>query len=181
MAFFHTLFNIGLTVIMFRILREFNRYMAYGYISSALFSTLLLALGGILLLLLVPLSDLHVNESSLDNTLIQALVAVSTKGNFYAYQLGMSIWGVGGLMLCYLLIRSRAVPKFLPIWGYIGYVIFIAGTLSEILGYGTGLYCSIPGGLFEIFLSVWLIVKGFNEEFMFSSTYAGEAVKQAGS
>jgi hypothetical protein len=34
--------------------------------------------------------------------------------------------------------------------------------MSEFMGSGLGLVSSIPGGLWEVFIGVWLIVKGFN-------------------
>ena len=34
--------------------------------------------------------------------------------------------------------------------------------LSEIMGSGLGLASSLPGGLWEIFVGLWLVVKGFN-------------------
>ena len=86
-----------------------------------------------------------------------------TKGNFYAYQIGMAIWGIGGLMFCYLLLVSKLVPQWITIWGFVGYLVFIAGTILELFGISIGVQLSLPGGLFEILLSIWLIVKGFRE------------------
>jgi hypothetical protein len=34
--------------------------------------------------------------------------------------------------------------------------------LSAVMGSGLGDLSSIPGGLWEVFVGVWLIVKGFN-------------------
>jgi hypothetical protein len=34
--------------------------------------------------------------------------------------------------------------------------------VSELMGSGLGLPSSIPGGLWEVFMGVWLIAKGFN-------------------
>ena len=39
---------------------------------------------------------------------------------------------------------------------------FFAGMLSALLGSGLGDLSSLPGGLWEMFVGVWLIVKGFN-------------------
>ena len=50
----------------------------------------------------------------------------------------------------------------MSVWGFTGYVIFISGTILELFGYNVGVILSIPGGLFEISLSIWLIVKGFS-------------------
>ena len=64
-------------------------------------------------------------------------------------------------MFCYLLYISKFVPRGLSIWDFLGYIVFIAGTVSELFGYLIGVQLAIPGGLFEISLSIWLIVKGF--------------------
>jgi hypothetical protein len=87
---------------------------------------------------------------------------VLSKGNYYAYQIGMVIWGIGGLMFDYLLYQSKLVPRPLAVWGVIGYIVFISGITLELFGYGVGVLLSIPGGLFEVSLSVWLIVRGFS-------------------
>lgn len=89
------------------------------------------------------------------------IIIIGSIGNFYAYQIGMAIWGFGGLMFCYLLYISKLVPRGLSVWGFVGYIVFIAGTISELFGYPIGVQLAIPGGLFEITLSIWLIIKGF--------------------
>lgn len=162
MALFHTFLNIGLAVIMFQVLQSYNKYMAYGYFSAAITATVMLIVGAVFLLLLVPISDEFVKAGATDKSSLQVLSILCKKGNFLAYQIGMAIWGLGGLMLCYLLFHSKLVPRSISVWGFVGYIVFIAGTILELFGYKVGLLLDIPGGLFEIFLSVWLIVKGFN-------------------
>ena len=66
-------------------------------------------------------------------------------------------------MFCHLLLKSKLVPKVLAIWGTIGYLIFITGTILELFGYNVGVQLALPGGLFELSLSIWLIIKGFNQ------------------
>jgi hypothetical protein len=75
----------------------------------------------------------------------------------------MAIWGIGGLAFTYILIQSRLVPRFLAIWGFVGYFIHATGAVLELFGLPFAIYFIIPGGLFEIALSLWLILKGFNQ------------------
>ena len=58
--------------------------------------------------------------------------------------------------------RAKLIPRPLAIWGLAGYAIILCGMLSEIMGSGLGLASSIPGGLWEVFMGVWLIAKGFS-------------------
>ena len=127
------------------------------------------------MLLLLPLSDEYMKASSPVTPFYENADFILKKGNFYAYQIGMAIWGIGGLMFCYLLYRSGLVPRPFPIWGYAGYLIFISGTILEIYGLNIGVYLAVPGGLFEIGLSIWLIVKGFD----ISKMTSVESLKEA--
>jgi hypothetical protein len=159
MAVFHTVFNISLAAIMHTVLKPFGKTVSFAYLSLAIGATVVLVIGGVLLLMQIPLADAFQINSS-DASLV-TLNEMLSYGAFVSYQMGMALWGIGGLLMSALLYRSGLVPKFFPIWGVIGYLIFIAGTVGEMFGFPYGVMLSMPGGLFEVTLSVWLIVKGF--------------------
>lgn len=162
MAIIHSIVNIGLPVIMTPILKSTNKTLTYGYLSAGIAATVTLIIGAILLIMLVPLSEDFILNPANDSHYYNSLAILLTKGNFYAYQIGMALWGVGGLMFCRLLYVSKLVPKGFAIWGGFGYMIFIAGTVLELFGFGYGVQLALPGGLFEITLSFWLIFKGLD-------------------
>jgi len=61
--------------------------------------------------------------------------------------------------------------------GLIGYALLSIGVLLDLLDYfsmntDTGMLVYLPGGLFELFLPIWLFVKGFN-----SSTIAAASAQ----
>ncbi|MBV5314571.1 MAG: DUF4386 domain-containing protein [Prolixibacteraceae bacterium] len=161
MAVFATI-NIGLGIIMTPVLKPYNKTLTYGYLSAAIASTVMLIVGAIFLLLLVPLSEEFVTAGAGDTTYFQTLGILCKKANFFSYQIGMVIWGLGGLLFCYLLYLSKLVPRWMSVWGFIGYIIFISGAFFALFGISIDVILDIPGGLFEIFLSFWLIFKGFN-------------------
>ena len=159
---FHTLFNIVLLGIMFGVLKSINLALSVMYLVLGSIATFLLALGALVLLMPLSASEMISRSNHMDDLPLNLLFDLASSGNFYAYQFGMAIWGIAGLVLCYLLSRSKLVPAVFCIAGYIGYSIFISGCLLELFGLPYSLVCSIPGGLFEISLSLWLIIKGFN-------------------
>jgi hypothetical protein len=65
-------------------------------------------------------------------------------------------------MLCYLFYKTQLVPRFLGVWGLIGYATILGGSVLEILGFNLNSIHTIPGGLWELFIGVWLIAKGFS-------------------
>ncbi|MBL4872682.1 MAG: DUF4386 domain-containing protein [Rhodobacteraceae bacterium] len=159
MAVVHTFVNIGLALVILPILKPFNKTATYGYFALAITATTIAAIGAIFMALLVPLSDAY--ATSTDTGHIETLAILLNKGGFYAYQISMTIWGLGGLLFVSVLYKSALVPKFFPIWGAIGYLVFMTGTTAEMFGYPIGVMLSAPGSLFEVALSLWLIFKGF--------------------
>lgn len=74
--------------------------------------------------------------------------------------------GVAGLILSYLLYRTRLVPEWLSWLGMIGYVAILLAIPSTLLNLATldagpGMLLYVPGGLFELILPVLLIARGF--------------------
>lgn len=163
MALFATI-NIVLAMIMTPLFKPFNQTLAYGYLSAAIAATVMLIVGAVFLLMLVPLSESFIQAGAGDISYFQTLSLLCKKGNFFSYQIGMAIWGLGGLIFCYLLYVSKLVPRWLSIWGFIAYIIFISGAIFALFGYEIDVIMDIPGGLFEIFLSIRLIIKGFDKK-----------------
>ncbi len=76
------------------------------------------------------------------------------------YFLGMIVLGIGSIPMCFIFLKHRVIPKWLAIWGIIGYAVFAFGFLMELFGNKWSMYLLGLGGLWEIFFSIWLIIKG---------------------
>ena len=153
---------IGIGVLMYPILKPHNGNIALGYVATRIFEGTFLAIGAISLLSMRAISE-ESARSNIAGVSSDALSALAVAGNFTAYNVAMAGLGLGSLFFCYLLLRSKLVPRFLAIWGFVGYASFATGCVLEIFGIaGAGLVSTIPGGLFEVFFGIWLIVRGFN-------------------
>ena len=119
----------------------------------------MLAVGVVFLMLRIPLAQQY--SGTRDGSVLSALARAAQEGNHYSFWIGMLSVGVGGLVLCRVLLRERLAPGFLAVYGLAGYVIFLVGAILEILGHNVGVVLSIPGGLFQIAFGVLLIAKGF--------------------
>lgn len=129
---------ISIGVLMRPVLRPHAPATAVGYLATRIFEGAFLAVGAI------------------------ALLVGAANTNFLAYNIAMAGLGIGSLFFCVALYRSRLVPRFLAVWGFVGYASFAAGCFLELAGVaGAGLVSTIPGGLFEIFFAIWLIARGF--------------------
>ncbi|MHA7262072.1 DUF4386 domain-containing protein [Arthrobacter sp. TMN-37] len=138
-----------------------SRAVAAGYLASRIFEAVLLAVGVVSLLSLTGIGT-EAAGGGLDAGCLQSLGALAINGNFLSYQVAMAGLGIGSVFFCSLLLRARLVPRFLAVWGLAGYAVLASGAVLELLGFaGLGMIFSVPGGLFELFLGIWLIARGF--------------------
>ncbi len=79
-----------------------------------------------------------------------------------AFQIAMIALGLGSIPFCYLLYRSRLIPRLLAVLGLIGYAALLIGSSLELFGLNLYMIQFAPGALFELIFPIWLIVKGFN-------------------
>src|SRR6266511_744687 len=154
--------DAGHGVLMFPVLKQHSERMAIGYLAARIVDAIFIAVMVLFMLIQIPLGSEYLKAAASNASFLQALSAVSAQASQYAYQIGMSALGVSGLMLCYTLYRAKLVPGWLAIWGLVGYATILFGMVSAIMGSGLGDLSSIPGGLWEVFIGVWLIAKGFS-------------------
>src|ERR1700694_6100542 len=165
LMFLNTGVDLGKAVLFFPILEKHSKRTALAYLATMIVEVVLLVVGGLALLLIVPLAK-HAGEAG-----AQTLGTILVQTNATAYQMGEMTLGVGAVFLCVLLFRTQLVPRWLAVSGLIGYPILVAGTIAEIFGIHIGLYLTIPGFFFELVVPFWLFFKGFQPE-----AYRGQPV-----
>jgi hypothetical protein len=133
---------VGIGVLMFPILKMFNNRLALGYIIFRVIECAIIIVGGIYLLSLLKL--------------------------MWKYEMIIFVFtAIGGLLFSYLLYLSKLIPRYLSILGIVGYAMLFLGVVLDMFGIfnindGAGMLIYLPGGLFELFLPIWLFIKGFN-------------------
>jgi hypothetical protein len=147
----NSVFVAAIGALLFPVVLPFSARVAYGYFAARIVESVLLA-AGVLFLLLPTSSELVAADVS----------SLSAAGNNFAYQVAMITLGVGSIPFWYVVARLRLLPAWFALAGAVAYAIFAAGALLELFGLEVGLIAAIPGGLFEIALAIWLIVRGFN-------------------
>lgn len=151
---------VGIGVLLFPILKKHSETIALGYVATRILECALLVVGGIGTLSLIALSQETIQAASpmASSALTSALLVA---GSHTAYLVAMSTLGLGSLPFCYLLYRSRLIPRSMAVLGLLGYAALLVGTLLELFGIDLHMVHYLPGGLFELILPIWLIVKGF--------------------
>ncbi|MFN8255688.1 MAG: DUF4386 domain-containing protein [Bacteroidales bacterium] len=133
---------VGIGVLMFPILKLFKKKLALGYVIFRIIECTIIIVGGIYLL--------------------------SCLEYMWKYEMIIFVFtALGGLIFSYLLYLSKLVPRYLSGLGIIGYLMLFLGVVLDMFSIfnindGAGMLLYLPGGLFELFLPIWLFIKGFN-------------------
>ena len=165
---------VAIPIVMFPVLNRHNERLALGYVGARIFEGFFdVVVYGIAPLLLLTLSLEFVEAGALVDSYFQTSSALLLALRDWASILENFPYGLGALILNYVLYRSELVPRWLSVWGLIGAILLIAMGLLRLFGYPV-IFLAIPIILNELVLAILLIVKGFN-----SSAIASESVKTA--
>jgi len=135
---------VGMAVLMFPILKPHNKNLTLGYAVVKIIDGVLIIVAAFIILssstLLLEVRDwIYVNSTYL--------------------------FGIGFLILSYLFYQSKLVPRFISVWGLIASILLLASTLLNTMTLSPAIpfiFSHLPVISNELFLAVWLIVKGFN-------------------
>ncbi|MCK4784938.1 MAG: DUF4386 domain-containing protein [Desulfobacteraceae bacterium] len=133
---------ITIAVLMFPLLKTYNKKVSFCYIVSRCIEGGLLVVTGILFLS--------------HNTRLLEIHAGIHVGHGY-------IFAIAALIFYYLLYQSKLIPRWISVWGVIAAILLILVNLLEVTGIISELMIlKLPIVLNELVLAIWLIVKGFN-------------------
>ena len=128
-------------------------------------------------LLLVTIGEEYVRSGAPDTSYFQTLgAALMAVRERWAPEVLAIFYNSAALILFYSFYQSKLIPRFISICGLVGVTLSITGTILGFFGSGLSTYLGLPMGLIEIFMGLWLIIKGFN-----SSGLIAETAKTEGS
>jgi hypothetical protein len=149
-------------MLMFPVLNRHSQRIAVSYAGARVMDAVFVAIMVLFILFQIPVASEYMKAGAANAAFLQSLGSVFTQAQLYAYHFGMLTVGCAGLMLNYAFYRARLLPRVLGVWGLVGYAVILCGSVLEIMGFNLNLLHTLPGGLWELFVGVWLIVKGFN-------------------
>lgn len=134
---------IGIAILMFPLFKQSNKSLSIGYLILKYAEGILMIIAGILFL----------------STSLQYLRDI-IYNNMHIY-----VFIISGFMFYYLLYKSKLVPKFISIWGALGIFALMVSTLLKLINihYLMIDYLLVLIITNEVFLVIWLMIKGFNK------------------
>jgi len=172
--------NIGTAVALFPFLRKYNESIALGHLFFRFLEAVFISIGVISVLSLLTLSQDFV-ASAPNASALQASGILLLAVHQWTFILGPNLLlGANTVLYSYLLYKSRLVPRPLAGLGITGAILVLIAALLQISGitrFGSALpaLLAMPVAAYEMILAAWLIVKGFNQFALASSSRRTEA------
>jgi hypothetical protein len=171
-AFFTLLMGIslvGMTVFLYPVLRKASKELAMGMVlfRGALEGVLYLV-STLTILTLIVVGKEYIATGA-NSAVLQSIGTVLYQFETIKAPVSSIIFLIGATCIYLTFYRTRLVPRWLSVWGFIAVITTMASALLQFfhLDTGVGFYLEILG-MFpqEIVMAVWLIVKGFNSSAM---------------
>jgi len=159
---------VGIALAFLPVIRRHSEIIAMSYLAFRTAECVLLSLGVCGHVFLIGLSRTYASAGAPGDNLFPALADGALGFTRTTYQMAMTILGIGSMLLCWVLLRTRLIPAWIASLGIVGYVLLLASAILDLVGVvdtlnGAGALMYIPGGLFELLvLPIWLWVRGFS-------------------
>lgn len=158
---------VCIAVLSYPLVQRHSEGLALGYFGFRIIGAAFLFVGIGSLLLLLHLSQTLASASQLDAPQLRITGELLRTGRDLMNHIGMVLpWALGGLILCWCMLKTAVVPRWLSVWGIVGAVLTVIATLLYMLGFiemmtPTYVAMNVPTALFELTLAVFLIALGF--------------------
>jgi Domain of unknown function (DUF4386) len=158
--------GIATAVVIFPIVKRVNESTALGYIAARTVESILILVGVLSLMSIVALRHDAASGTSggglvdVSRSLLALHDQVSLLGPQFCAGLG------NGILLGYLMWRSRLLPRPMVIFGLVGGPLAVLAGIGVLLG-AWGIHAELPvamtapEAIWELSLSVWLLLRGF--------------------
>lgn len=153
---------IFLGVILLITLRKQNEKIALTALGFYILEGALLAASRIGMFSLLPLSQEYAGNGQPGSLLVFGNVALEA-ADFVGDGLHVLAFCLGAILFYVLLYKSRAVPRWLSLWGLITVIPVLAGTLTAIFDVHLPFIFFLPYFPFEFVIGLWILVKGIPE------------------
>ena len=155
---------IGIAVLMFTVLRLRFAALALWYVCFRIIEFVMQTLSDLSALTLLDVSEEFVSAGAPDASPFQALGSLLLVERAWAFQMVTLSLVLGAVVFYFMLYKTRLIPRFISAWGLIAAAAVFATALIDMFGIEPGSleYLGVLMLLNELFLGVWLIVKGFD-------------------
>jgi hypothetical protein len=153
----------SIAIAIYPILKKQNEILALGYVGARIGEGIFFSLNVVTILTLLTLGKEFVQAGSPNGSYYQTLGNLLIASGDWAYLIGFGLFfTISALILNFVLYKSKLVPRWLSVWGFVGGVLIFVYYIVQPLSFSLVEILFIPIAVQEMVFAVWLIFKGFN-------------------
>ena len=153
---------IFLGAVLFSTLKKENEKMALTALAFYILEGALLAVSRIGIFSLLKFSQEYASAGQPETLLTFGRVALEA-ADFVGDTLHLLAFSVGAVLFYILLVRSKLVPRWLSLWGFVTVLPLPVVTLTAIFDISTLFVLFLPYFPFEFVIGIWILIKGIPE------------------
>jgi hypothetical protein len=167
---------IGIIVLIFPLMKRYSERMALWYLCFRILECVMLIVAIIIPLVMITIGQEYLKSGAAEISWHQTLGTVLLAVRYTWVQLVLPFfYSLAGVVFFWFSYKTKLIPKFLSILGIISAGLVLAGIPMDFFKFKPGSFVGGLMGLTEIFLGIWLIVKGFNNSEIASTHAKGNA------
>ena len=157
---------IWLGVLFYYLLKRVNQVWAKTGMLFYVLEACMLVISKIAAFALIQISQIY--SATMDQSLeVAGQVMLQVKD--FSFSMAMLPFGIGAILLYYLLIKSKALPTWLSIYGLVTTIPVMIGSILSAYGIEVPLVIYLPYIPFEFFIGFFILIRGLSERSLVES------------
>jgi hypothetical protein len=152
---------IWLGVLFYHLLKKMNPICAKTGMLFYLLEAFMVVISKVTAFALIQISQIY--STTIDKSLeLPGQVLLQVKD--FSYGMAMLPFGIGAILLYYLLVKSKALPTWLSIYGLITSIPVMIGSTISAFGIDVPFAIYAPYIPFEFFVGIFVLIRGLSEK-----------------
>jgi hypothetical protein len=161
LGFVSGVISISIAALLLPIFKKQSETGAYAYLAFSIVSFAAIIIDNVSIQSMLALSKEFVHAPNPHAHHFQTVGAIAYATRSWTHLMTLLVACLPLSVFYYLLFTSKLTPRFISIWGLIGLALMALAVLLMIFNRGSYLLLFAPFGLNQLFLVVWLLVRGF--------------------
>jgi len=149
-----------MAVILLPIFKQSNYSLAFLYLAFSVISFATYLIDNTVILTMLGLSKEYVAAGASEAGYFESIGAVFYQARWWTHYMTLLISSLPFFLFYYLFYQTKLIPRFVSIWGLLAVLLLLVEVLFSMYGQSLGMILFLPMGLVQIFLAIWLIIKG---------------------
>jgi hypothetical protein len=151
---------IWLGVLLFYFLHKINNVWATVALVFYITEEILHIISKCFQFALIYLSSIYSTNANAD---LEIFGKILFEAKEFSGSISMIPFGIGAFMFYYLLYKSKALPTWVPIWGFLSVLLVLVVVPLIFYGIAIPFFVVFPYVPFELFIGIYILIKGLSK------------------